>query len=198
MDDAPGVMRHIRLMRHHDDRDALLAVEAAEQLHDFVAALAVKVAGRLVSKQHQRVGDDGAGDGNTLLLAAGKLGRGVVFPSIEADFGQCGTSSGVTGFHRFATIEQRQFDILLRRSAREQVEALKDKTEAIAAQQGALVAVEPLNVDAAKAIFAGGRVSRQPSRFIAVDLPEPLGPITATKSPASMRRLTPRSAWKAA
>jgi hypothetical protein len=63
----------------------------------------------------------------------------------------------VTGFHRFATIEQRQFDILLRRSAGEQVEALKDKTEAIAPQQGALVAVEPFNVDAAKAIFAGGR-----------------------------------------
>jgi hypothetical protein len=35
-------------------------------------------------------------------------------------------------------------------------------------------------------------------RFITVDLPEPLGPITATNSPASMSRSTPRKAWKAA
>src|SRR5262249_44234801 len=33
--------------------------------------------------------------------------------------------------------------------------------------------------------------------FIVVDLPEPEGPITATKSPASMSRSTPFSAWNA-
>jgi hypothetical protein len=33
--------------------------------------------------------------------------------------------------------------------------------------------------------------------FIAVDLPEPDGPITATKSPVSTSRSTPFSAWKA-
>src|SRR3546814_13305900 len=33
--------------------------------------------------------------------------------------------------------------------------------------------------------------------FISVDLPEPEGPITATKSPVSMSRLTPFSARKA-
>ena len=34
--------------------------------------------------------------------------------------------------------------------------------------------------------------------FIAVDLPEPLGPMMATNSPASMARSTPFSAWNAA
>ena len=33
--------------------------------------------------------------------------------------------------------------------------------------------------------------------FIVVDLPEPDGPITATKSPAAMSRSTPFSAWNA-
>src|ERR1700722_9425781 len=37
-------------------------------------------------------------------------------------------------------------------------------------------------------------VSRQPIKFIIVDLPEPDGPMMATYSPRSMRRLTPRSA----
>jgi hypothetical protein len=36
--------------------------------------------------------------------------------------------------------------------------------------------------------------SRQPSRFMKVDLPEPDGPITATNSPAAMSRLTPHRA----
>ena len=34
--------------------------------------------------------------------------------------------------------------------------------------------------------------------FIAVDLPEPLGPMMATNSPASMSRSMPRNAWKLA
>src|ERR1041384_6169770 len=37
-------------------------------------------------------------------------------------------------------------------------------------------------------------VSRQPNRFIKVDLPEPDGPIIATNSPRRMSQLTPRSA----
>ena len=37
-------------------------------------------------------------------------------------------------------------------------------------------------------------VSRQPRMFISVDLPEPDGPMTATYSPGSIRRSTPRSA----
>src|SRR5579863_10390916 len=38
-------------------------------------------------------------------------------------------------------------------------------------------------------------VSRQPIRFINVDLPEPDGPMMATYSLRWMRRFTPRSAW---
>jgi hypothetical protein len=38
-------------------------------------------------------------------------------------------------------------------------------------------------------------VSRQPTRFMSVDLPEPEGPITARYSPAWMVKLTPRKAW---
>jgi len=36
--------------------------------------------------------------------------------------------------------------------------------------------------------------SKQPRMFIVVDLPDPDGPITATKSPAAMSRSTPLSA----
>ncbi len=38
-------------------------------------------------------------------------------------------------------------------------------------------------------------VSRQPMRFIRVDLPEPDGPMIATYSPRSMAMDTPFRAW---
>jgi hypothetical protein len=40
-------------------------------------------------------------------------------------------------------------------------------------------------------------VSRQPRMFIVVDLPDPEGPITATKSPEAIRRSMPLNAWTA-
>jgi hypothetical protein len=97
-----------------------------------------------------------------------------------------------------AAVQQRQLDILQRRGARQQVEALEDEAEVTAAQPGALVAVQLLHRTPRNRYSPLVGVSRQPRMFMAVDLPEPLGPITATNSPGMMRRLTPRSAWKAA
>jgi hypothetical protein len=88
-------VRHLRFVRDHQDGDAVLAVERDEQVHDLVAALAVEVAGRLVGEQDQRAGDDGAGDGDALLLAAGKFGRRVMFPAGQADLRQRFARGGV-------------------------------------------------------------------------------------------------------
>ena len=65
--------RGVRIVRDHDDGLAVLAVERLEQAEDFVAGLAVEIAGRLVAEQQRRIGDDGARDADALLFAAGKL-----------------------------------------------------------------------------------------------------------------------------
>jgi len=122
-----------------------------------VATLAVEIAGRLVGEQDQRVGDDGAGDGDALLLAAGKLGRGMRFPAVEPDPGQRGARGGMAGGGFLAAIEQRQFDIFLGRGAGQQVETLEDETQTMAAQQRPLVAIELFDMNAAKQVLAGGR-----------------------------------------
>ncbi len=49
-----------------------------EKLHDLAAAGSIEIASRLVGQQDQRVGDDGAGNGHALLLAAGQFGRRMV------------------------------------------------------------------------------------------------------------------------
>ena len=43
----------------------------AQQVEDLVAGLPVEIPGRLVAEEQCRVGDDGAGDADALLLAAG-------------------------------------------------------------------------------------------------------------------------------
>ena len=75
----------MRIVRDHDDRLAVLAVERLQQIQDLVAGLAIEVAGRLVAEQQRRIGDDGAGDADALFLAAGELARIVVRPVGEAD-----------------------------------------------------------------------------------------------------------------
>ena len=77
--------RGVRVVRHHHDRLAVLAVERLQQIEDLVAGLAIEVAGRLVAEQQRRVGDDGAGDADALLLAARELARIVVHALGEAD-----------------------------------------------------------------------------------------------------------------
>ena len=72
---APRALGGVRVVRDHDDRLAVLAVERLQQVEDLVAGLAIEVAGRLVAEQQRRVGDDGARDADALLLAAGELPR---------------------------------------------------------------------------------------------------------------------------
>ncbi len=75
----------VRVVRHHDDGLAVLAVERLQQVEDLVARLAIEVAGRLVAQQQRRVGDDGARDADALLLAARELARVVIGPLAEPD-----------------------------------------------------------------------------------------------------------------
>ena len=72
-------------MRHHDDGLAEVAVEDLQDRQDLVGRCAVEVAGRLVAEQELRIGDDRAGDGDALLLAARHFTRIVLGPVGEAD-----------------------------------------------------------------------------------------------------------------
>ena len=70
--DAAGVLRDVFSVSDQNDR-APFGVKLFEQSQDFVAALAVQGAGGLVGENHRRVVHQGAGDGDALLLTAGKF-----------------------------------------------------------------------------------------------------------------------------
>ena len=67
---AAGALRGVRIVRDHDHRLALIAIERLEQVEDLVPGLAVEIARRLVAQKQRRVGDDRARDPDALLLAA--------------------------------------------------------------------------------------------------------------------------------
>ena len=96
----------------------------------------VEVAGGLVAEQQIGVGDDGAGDGDALLLAAGELAGEVVEAVAEAD--ELERGGGV--FDALALLEvgelQRQFDVFEGGQHRDQVERLEDEADVVVAPAG--------------------------------------------------------------
>ena len=143
-----------------DDGDALGAVELLEHLEDFLAGAGIEVAGRLVGEEHPRPVDQRSGDGHALLLAAGKLRRLVVDAVRQADLLEhlgCALSLLLLG-EVLLGIGQRHQDVLQRRRARQQVEALEDETDYPVAQPGPLLGGEPGYLPAVQPVLAGSRV----------------------------------------
>ena len=61
------------------------AASIGQQAHDLLAVGGVEIAGGLVGQDQLRGGDEGAGDGDALLLAAGELLRPVARAMPHAD-----------------------------------------------------------------------------------------------------------------
>ena len=78
MERPPRPFGGVRIVRDHDDRLAVVAIERLQEVEDLVPGLAVEVAGRFITEQERRVRHDGTGDPDALLLAAGELPRVVL------------------------------------------------------------------------------------------------------------------------
>ena len=156
-DRALGISGDIGLVRDHGDGQAKLGVQPRQELHDLVRACGVEIAGRLVGDEQGRPGDDGARDRHALLLAAGELGRRVVLAADKADLGQRFHREVMTLAGGDAAIDQRQFDILHRGGARQEIVALEDEADIEIAQHGAAVAVETASIDAHETVGSGRR-----------------------------------------
>ena len=157
MDDALGMPCHAGIMGHEDDGEAVGAVELLEHPEEFLAGARIKVAGRLVGQEHPRMVDQRPGDRHPLLLAAGKLRRLVVGRSAKPTFS---SNSAARCFillltEVFLGIGQRHQDVLQRRSARQQVEGLKHKTDHSISQPGLFLGGQPGDILAIQPVIAG-------------------------------------------
>ncbi len=125
-----------------------------EHLH---AAGAVERSGWLVAEQHFRPLGDGAGHGDALLLAAGKLGREMIEPIRKPDELQ-----RRLGGHRIVRDFGDEFDVLARREAGRQIEELEDETDMAAPVGGQLAVARLDEIASLEADHAGGRPVEAP------------------------------------
>ena len=155
-------LRHVRFVRHERDRDPVLPIQFREELHDFHASRAVETPGRFVRQKKAGTGHKGARNGDALLLSAREFRRRVTRP--------VGKSHALERLHGLlvpfgagkTAVEKRQFDVFERRRSGEQIEALKDETEVIAAQHRELIPREPLHMYAVKEVLPGRRTVERP------------------------------------
>ena len=91
-------------MRYHDNRLGVRAIQRLEQIQDFIARLAIQIAGRLIAQQNRWVGHNRAGDADALLFAAGKSSRIMFGAMRQANDGERGLdvagANEVGCFHR--------------------------------------------------------------------------------------------------
>ena len=127
------------VVRDEHDRRPRFAVERLEQLDDARAGVAVEIAGRLVGEEDARRVGERARDGDALLLAAGELRREVIEPVAEPDAREQ-LARARAGAAVAAQLE-RHLHVLERGERRDQLKALEDESNFLAAQPRALVLV---------------------------------------------------------
>ena len=114
-------------------------MQLVDDFHHIFTAGGIQCTGRFVGKDdfsaiHQR-----AGDGDTLLLTAGKLSGFVAFFAFQTQILQKLLRTHGTLFAPHAHINSRQSDIIPCRQRTQQVIALEDKAETFSAQCSQLV-----------------------------------------------------------
>ena len=157
-EDAVGAGSKARIVGDEDDGGTLLAGHVEHQLDDAGAGLLVEVAGGLIGEEEFWLRNHGPSQADALLLATGKSGRAVVQAVTEADGGQ-GLGGDLAGFgERFAGRGdlEREANIVEGRQRRDQVEALKDDTEGLAAKDRKFVFTEASQVLPTDDDLAGG------------------------------------------
>lgn len=75
MDDPMRAPAQRQIVGHDDERGSVLCIQFEEQIHYFLAGLAVEVTRRFVGEQHGGVIREGPSDPDSLLLSARKLDR---------------------------------------------------------------------------------------------------------------------------
>src|SRR5579863_2356615 len=127
VDDAIEIDDRFGIVRDHDDGLTQILVELTKHLKNDFGILGVEIAGRLVGEENFGFVDDGAGDGNALLLAAGEFGRFVVHTTGETE--HLGDDIEAVRIKAVAMNELSDGDIAFGGEGREKIEALKDEAD---------------------------------------------------------------------
>src|SRR3954469_8135365 len=132
-DRAAGLLRETIVVRDHHHGRSVLLVQLLENAHDLVAHGGVEIAGRLVGEHDARLSDDGARDGDALLLAAGELRRKVMNARRKSDAIERRQREFLPLAGCDLAIQQRDLHVVEHRQIRDEVEALEHEAELLVA-----------------------------------------------------------------
>jgi hypothetical protein len=160
VEDAIGDLGGLGVVGDHEDGLVELAAGLAEHLENGVGIFGVEVAGGLVGEDDGGAGDEGAGDSDTLLLAAGELVGAVVETALDAEhLGEVG-EKGLVEIFLYGRAELGDvvgdFNVAHRGERWQEVEALEDEADFGATHFGALGVGESGEVHAVDQDGAGG------------------------------------------
>ena len=125
-------------MRDEQQGEAFLPPQRLEQRNDFLFSLFVEIARGFVGDQELGPVNQGAGDGDTPLLAAGHLARKGRDAAREADAHEQIMGARINGFRRDVRAKQRrQRDIVDRAQIRQQARELENEADPLPTQIGA-------------------------------------------------------------
>jgi hypothetical protein len=134
---AIGELKDAIVMGDDDDTAARGAGDFVHKFHDATTILAVEGGGGFVGDEEARFVDEGAGDGDTLLLAAGELGGALRVPCRRgrgAGAAPRRTFLGLVTAH--AVEEERHGDVLGEIEGGDQVELLENESDVLATERG--------------------------------------------------------------
>src|SRR5262249_30702282 len=127
------VRGEIAIVGYHDDGDAV-AVHLLEELHDLARHQRIEVAGGLIAEEEVGLADEGAGDGDALLLPARELRRKMAAARREVDALEDALDLVAALAGRQAAVAERQIDVVPDVEVGHEVEALGDEADLAVAQ----------------------------------------------------------------
>ena len=140
-------------MRRNDEGDVMMAVKLDEQAHQVIRRAAVEIGGGFVGEYQVGLRDDGAGDRDALLLAAGKLGRSAVFEALETDLGKNGARLASALLRVYPLHLHHELDVFLRAQYRNQVVGLEYEADMVQANVGECAPIELIDTNFAEPDF---------------------------------------------
>ncbi len=156
MDDLLGPLGHAGVVRHDDERLALL-VQGQQQLQNRGAVLRVEVPRRLVGQQDERIVGQSSRNRHPLALAAAELG-GMVREAVPQAHHVRQLVGPLQALPLVPTlVVHRDLDVLDDVELLDQVERLEDESDAGPADEGQLVVVQLRDVVAAQDVATFAR-----------------------------------------
>ena len=133
---AIGVGVGAGIVGDDDDATAWGTGGGGEEIHDLVTGFAIQCGGGFVGDEESGFVDEGAGDGDALLLAAGELAGAFAFATGETDAGEeCGGL--VFGFAAAGAVEEEgDGDVFDEVEGGDEVELLEDEADVTTAEGG--------------------------------------------------------------